>query len=374
VVSAALHDKQVTMVKLSQNKKESSLPNLSASHLVSFAGGLAFMALYVNLSGNSSSVGSLLQEEAQMASKVTAAPTSSVRNTGTVSSTRALDRDLLTIGASTHTDKVAGAGALPGCLNDRKSCAKPDMVNPRCRTGQLHFYHTMYNKWLGPYSRDDTEPFQFLEIGFYNGFGFDAFLSFLPRAEAHSLEIACIEEGPREEGKWPWGNFAAKNPRYQEYLDQKKLHCGDASLYEVINNLWTTEMKRPGAPPLKVVVDDASHLAEHMAISLFFWFPKIEPGGLMIIEDIQPIQEADLFRTNVLPQVLKDLHYCGDPNWKDKACFPTIWPLLQSVHCEMHICVFERNDQPAVEYGREESMPPPHALKAEECLLRAHDS
>ena len=132
-------------------------------------------------------------------------------------------------------------------------------------------------------------------------------------------------------------------------------------------------MKRPDAPPLKVVVEDASHLAEHMAISLFFWFPRIEPGGILVVEDVQPIQEANKFRTHVLPQVMKDLHFCGEPDGlKDRDCFPTIWPLLQGIHCEMHICVFERNYQPSIEYGREQSLPPPHALHAEECLFRSN--
>ena len=238
---------------------------------------------------------------------------------------------------------------------------------------QGHFYDTLYNRWLKKYSTDDADPFQFLEIGFYNGNGFDAYKQFLPKAETHSIEIACLPEGPRSEGKWPWGNFASKNPRYQEYLDTNQLHCGDGSSYEFLLETWTTKMKRSDAPPLKVVVEDASHLADHMAKSLFFWFPKIEPGGIMVVEDVQPIQEANDFRLHVLPQVLKDLHYCGDPAFTDKACFPTLWPLLQSVHCELHICVFERNELPAVEHTSQDlAFPPPLALNAEECLLRAH--
>ena len=103
------------------------------------------------------------------------------------------------------------------------------------------------------------------------------------------------------------------------------------------------------SPPLKIVIDDGSHLAKHMIYSIFFWFPRIEPGGILIIEDIQPIEEANLFRTQFLPQIMADLHFCGDPNeHKDQACFPQLYPLLQSIHCEMHICVFERNEEPAV--------------------------
>jgi hypothetical protein len=103
--------------------------------------------------------------------------------------------------------------------------------------------------------------FQFLEIGYFNGRGFDAYTELLPNAEKHSLEIACIPEGPRSESKWPWGNFAKKNPNYQSLLDANRLHCGDASNFLFLQTIWMTHMKRPDAPPLKVVVEDASHLS-----------------------------------------------------------------------------------------------------------------
>jgi hypothetical protein len=284
-------------------------------------------------------------------------------------------RDFYEVAHKFGTDKVLGPGTLPHCLGEnRQNCPRPKLENPKCRTGQHHFYHTMYNKWLGPYSTDDAEPFQFLEIGHYTGKGFEAYSEYLPRAEMHSIEMACIEEGPIEEGKWPYGNFPKQNPKYQEFLDTNQLHCGDASNYVFLHKTWTTNMKRPDAPPLKVVVEDASHLADHMAKSLFFWFPRIEPGGLMIIEDVEPIHAANGFRTHVLPQAMKDLHYCGAPGFPDKLCFPTIWPLLQSIHCEMHICVFERNEHPAIEYEMELSTPPHHALHAAQCLFHSEET
>lgn len=123
------------------------------------------------------------------------------------------------------------------------------------------------------------------------------------------------------------------------------------------------------SPPLKIVIDDGSHLAKHMVYSVFFWFPRIEPGGILIIEDVQPIEEANLFRTQFLPQLMADLHFCGDPNEKkDEACFPQLYPLLQSIHCEMHICVLQRNDIPAVpNLSIEDSKPPPNALDMSQC-------
>jgi hypothetical protein len=211
----------------------------------------------------------------------------------------------------------------------------------------------------------------------YNGKGFDAYTEFfsdVKGAELHSMEISCLEEGPREEGKWPWGNFAAKNKRYQSLLDQKRLHCGDASDVAWLDKVWRTDMHRPDAPPLKIVVDDASHLSDHMAQSFFFWFPRIEPGGFLVIEDIQPIQDANRFRTDFLPQIMSDLHFCGDPKEsKDEACFPTLHPLLHSIHCEMHICIFERNQKPAIpDFSLELSKSPPNALDLNKCYSFAH--
>lgn len=284
------------------------------------------------------------------------------------------ERNFYEIAVRTQTDKVAAIDRLPGCLKNDSSCTRPGCVRPECRPWG-HHYDTIYQQRMGPYSRDDTDPFQFLEIGFYNGAGYDTYRKFLHNGECHSIEIACIEPGPRNEGKWPWGNFAEKNKNYQQYLDEDRLHCGDGSDVNYLDAVWKNSMKRPDAPPLKIVVDDGAHLAEHMAQTVFFWFPKIEPRGLLIVEDIQPISEANAFRTQFLPQIMKDLHYCGDPKQSpDDLCFPTLFPLLASIHCEMHICIFERNDTPSKELSLDESKMPPNALDMSKCksMMKGH--
>ncbi len=305
----------------------------------------------------------------------------------TSTSTSTGERDFYEIAKKTGTDKVMAHEQLPLCLKDNNACPKgrKDCEREECRPWG-HFYDTMYNKWLKPYSTDDVEPFQFLEIGYYTGNGFDAYTKFLPRGELHSMEISCLEPGPRSEGKWPekWGNTAIHNKNYDALRTAKRLHCGDANSYEFLHKIWTTEMKRsesdndgtsndPPAPPLKIVIDDASHVAEHMATSLFFWIPRIEPGGMLVMEDIQPIHEANKFRTHILPQVMKDLHWCGDPKLKDTRCFPTIQPFIQGIHCEMHICVFLRNDKPSIEPDEEASKTPIDAFSnAQKCLFGPH--
>ena len=284
-------------------------------------------------------------------------------------------RDFLEIASRTHTDKVSGHLSLPACLADNEKCLKPERaagtVNPQCKVFG-HYYHSIYNRWIGPYySTDDAEPFQFLEIGFYRGNGFDAYAEFMPRAEMHSIEISCLPNGTRAEGLWPWGNQAQFNQNYQSLRDNHRLHCGDASRFDFLQGVWTQHIHRPDAPPLKIVIDDAAHHSDHMAKSVFFWFPKIEPGGLLFVEDIEPYHPPHTFRVHTLPQLLHDVHYCGNPDFPEQVCFPTIQPLLKSIYCELNVCVLERNDQPAVYYDEEEeSFPPKHALRADApCLF-----
>jgi hypothetical protein len=105
----------------------------------------------------------------------------------------------------------------------------------------------------------------------------------------------------------------------------------------------------------------------------FFGFHVLNLEGCF--EDIQPIQEANAFRTQFLPQIMKDLHFCSDPSQApDELCFPTVYPLLASIHCEMHICIFERSDHPAKELSLKESSLPKNALDLTQCksMLTGH--
>jgi hypothetical protein len=118
-------------------------------------------------------------------------------------------RDFMAITKRSGTDKVVqGNYILDQCLKDPTSCTRQGCAKEACRPWG-NFYNTMYQKRLGRYSTPDTEAFQFLEIGFFNGNGgYNTYKEFIPAAEAHSMEISCIPEGPRNEGKWPWGTVA----------------------------------------------------------------------------------------------------------------------------------------------------------------------
>jgi hypothetical protein len=118
---------------------------------------------------------------------------------------------------------------------------------------------------------------------------------------------------------------------------------------------------RSDAPPLKIVVEDASHVACHMVQSKCFWFPRIEPGEMMVVEDTRPIQNANRFRTQFLPQNMSALHCCGDPKEpRDEIAFQHSSLTFQSILGEMHICVFKRNqkrDDPSLSRKASTSLP-----------------
>ncbi len=171
------------------------------------------------------------------------------------------------------------------------------------------------------------------------------------------------------------GKLSEVNPHYQQYLDENRLHFGNGNDVTFLDSVWKNKMKCPDAPPLKIVVDDGVHITKHMAQTDFLWFPHIEPWGLLIVEDIQPISEANAFWTQFLPQIMKDLLFCGDPAQDlDSLCFPTLFPLLTSIHCEMHICIFKRNNHPAREPNLEESTLLKNALDLKQCksMLPGH--
>lgn len=77
-----------------------------------------------------------------------------------------------------------------------------ESLTKRARRIRGHWYQNIYQPRIGKYSLDTADPFQFLEIGFFNGRGYQTYREFFTdKAEVHSMEISCLPEGKREEGK-----------------------------------------------------------------------------------------------------------------------------------------------------------------------------
>jgi hypothetical protein len=64
---------------------------------------------------------------------------------------------------------------------------------------------------------------------------------------------------------------------------------------------------RDAAPAFDVIIDDASHASYHQQLAFKILFPKLAPGGLYIIEDLQ--WQSPAFE-NTLPQVPKTAAFC----------------------------------------------------------------
>ncbi len=52
---------------------------------------------------------------------------------------------------------------------------------------------------------------------------------------------------------------------------------------------------------------------------------------------------------------------------REMPCFPQLQRFYKAIHCELHICVFERNDLPAEEPSLADSTVPAEALDASTC-------
>jgi hypothetical protein len=83
----------------------------------------------------------------------------------------------------------------------------------------------IYQRFLGPLSRDDTAPFLMIEIGFAAGWSAAAFREFLPRGELHEVEIGCVKEkAAANKNEWIYNA-----PMFSVMRTEGRLHCGSGA-------------------------------------------------------------------------------------------------------------------------------------------------
>lgn len=224
--------------------------------------------------------------------------------------------------------------------------------NPSCQVDG-HLFDSVYQKWLGPLSTSDTDPFTFLQVAGLPNNGFEALGRFLPQALKQGVFFDCNVP-------FSWTDMSALVNDH----DLRRYHCVQ-NLTDVahMTSLFETDMQ---THPFRVAVDDGSHQsASTMAAIMTQFFPRLEPGGLLFLE--QPTRQ---FRQHVLPQLLHDVNWCSEEHDQRPPCFPNVQPWLKGVHCELNICVLERNRQPAATRTTPRGMlPPANALNAPQCLF-----
>jgi len=283
--------------------------------------------------------------------------------------------NFLEIATNHKSEQVLGTNVLESCRQNQATSFCGDVhptllrsKNEYCRVNG-NFYDSMYQRWLGPWSTDGTDEFQLVVVAKSAANGMETLSEFLPNSMVHGIFSSCPQRDPFENEQFSYDDY--------EGYQQRRIHCLDVRDYQQLKGVWESEMKPMYGYPLKVVVNEGAHRSSwQMAMALFFWFPRLEPQGLFFLEGIQ---ETTTFRKEFLPQLIRDIHWCGSPPLdliegseeeanEEQPCFPTIHRLLKSFHCELHICVFERNNVVvSMEYDLAESTPPPNALNASLC-------
>ncbi|WP_271623676.1 hypothetical protein [Bradyrhizobium sp. CCBAU 11430] len=139
--------------------------------------------------------------------------------------------------------------------------------------GDAHGYTGFYSFLFEEFRH---EPFTMVEIGLQHGNGsldpnimvgrkvddipsIKMWLEFFPNAEIVGCDIADFS--------------AFKMDRFRF----ERLDMGDAAALEHLAN---------SLPPVKIIIDDASHAAYHQQLALAKLFPIVEPGGFYFIEDL----------------------------------------------------------------------------------------
>jgi hypothetical protein len=124
-----------------------------------------------------------------------------------------------------------------------------------------HHYEHYYEDWLAPYRYKDTS---FLEIGVKGGKSMQLWKSYF----ANPTKIIGLGYGIKEK---------VANA-YKTGIPQ--VVVGDQSKTEVMEI-----MKSLG--PYDVVIDDGSHVPEHVIFTFFHLWQSVKPGGMYVVEDLE---------------------------------------------------------------------------------------
>lgn len=124
-------------------------------------------------------------------------------------------------------------------------------------TDQSSRYHGYLNIFEPLFAPMREKPIAVLEIGTQFGFSAKTWLDYFPNAQVFGLDIVK--------------GFETDNPRF---------HFIEGDIRHPTN--WMHLL-----PRLNIVIDDGPHLLESSISCFHALWPKLEPGGLYIIEDVQ---------------------------------------------------------------------------------------
>lgn len=118
-----------------------------------------------------------------------------------------------------------------------------------------HRYTDLYEQHFAPLRRSARKV---LEIGIYKGASLLMWRDYFPKAEIYGLDLEAV------------------------HVDSPRIHTlqGDQSDHTLL-----AQIRALG--PFDVIIDDGSHIAEHILTTFRELYPSVRPGGYYVIEDMQ---------------------------------------------------------------------------------------
>src|SRR5262249_41025639 len=128
----------------------------------------------------------------------------------------------------------------------------------RCGTDKVR-YMPYYWEHL---ARRQDEPITALEIGVFRGQSVKMWRELLPEATLFALDI---------------------DPDCARYADPPRVNITIGSQADPATLArWVEQV--PG--PIDLIIDDGSHVMDHLKISFLHLFPRLRPGGIYAVEDL----------------------------------------------------------------------------------------
>lgn len=162
-----------------------------------------------------------------------------------------------------------------------------------CDKGTSHCYIDIYENWFAPHREKEIV---LLEVGILNGASISLWLDYFHNAK----EIHGIDKNKRA--------FKATH-----LLDNPKVHLHFVDIRSEKINDVVKEKK------FDIVIDDGSHKFGDQAKTIDIFKDKMNPGGMLIIEDVQSPEIGQKLHYNFPDFYLDDLQFLK--NKKDDILF-----------------------------------------------------
>ena len=140
-------------------------------------------------------------------------------------------------------------------LSNKYGCDKSD---------KRHRYTQIYDRYFNEYRHKN---FNMLELGFGQGKSVKMWLEYFTKAKLFTVDI--------------------RDTLPDDKLIQKYVSEGRFEFISADQTDKQTILDRVGNIPFYMIIDDASHVAEHQQYTMSFLFPLVIPAGWYVIEDLK---------------------------------------------------------------------------------------